>query len=397
MPVRIYEIAKKLNLESRFVLVRAKELGISAAKVPSSSLDKITAEYLEQQLLPHAQATPPAPAQDFTPVTIIRVPAPVIEEPRGDAESDSRYHDEPASADSGTAETHAEPSFSRAPHFGQNDEPAHFRASEPDSGPALSMGSPSAPPPVQNVPEHVAAAPTLTHPPAHPPASSDAPPAGPARPRPPDLLLRRFPRLPLSLRRDLPLPPPLPVRPRPPQVPPHPRGWVKRLVQSTFPSWVTDGPARIPAVAMAALVLPLLQARPVPLRRRETLRIRVANSPPPRIGRPHRIPPFDPVARSRLAVLVDPGKAALVLPAPALDRIGRVETIRDVPINALVIALAEPGTVDKVGVRVSRPVPPDRPNPNCTPTRRSSSFARPSWSASWPKSWVASRSRSLPT
>lgn len=190
MPVRIYEIAKKLNLESRFVLVRAKELGISAAKVPSSSLDKITAEYLEQQLLPHAQATPPAPAQDFTPVTIIRVPDPVIEEPRGDAESDSRYHDEPASADSGTAETHAEPSFSRAPHFGQNDEPAHFRASEPDSGPALSMGSPSAPPPVQNVPEHVAAAPTLTHPPAHPPASSDAPPRGPgatetARPAPP--------------------------------------------------------------------------------------------------------------------------------------------------------------------------------------------------------------------
>ena len=50
MPIRIYEIAKKLNLESKFVLVKAKELGIAAAKVPSSSLDKITGEYLEEQL-----------------------------------------------------------------------------------------------------------------------------------------------------------------------------------------------------------------------------------------------------------------------------------------------------------------------------------------------------------
>ena len=50
MPVRIYDIAKKLGLESKEVLAKAKELGIAAAKVPSSSLDKITAEYLEEQL-----------------------------------------------------------------------------------------------------------------------------------------------------------------------------------------------------------------------------------------------------------------------------------------------------------------------------------------------------------
>src|SRR4249920_3411530 len=54
MPVRIYDLAKKLGLESKEVLVKAKELGISAAKVPSSSLDKITAEYLEEQLVPRA-------------------------------------------------------------------------------------------------------------------------------------------------------------------------------------------------------------------------------------------------------------------------------------------------------------------------------------------------------
>ena len=49
MPVRIYDISKKLGLENKDILSMAKELGISAAKVPSSSLDKITAEYLEDR------------------------------------------------------------------------------------------------------------------------------------------------------------------------------------------------------------------------------------------------------------------------------------------------------------------------------------------------------------
>src|SRR6478672_7798704 len=64
MPVRIYDLAKKLGLESKEVLARAKELGITSAKVPSSSLDKITAEYLESQFTPRAKAPeePKAPA-----------------------------------------------------------------------------------------------------------------------------------------------------------------------------------------------------------------------------------------------------------------------------------------------------------------------------------------------
>src|SRR5437870_13318263 len=49
MPVRIYDIAKKLGIETRVVLAKAKELGIEA-RVPSSSLDKVTAEYIENQL-----------------------------------------------------------------------------------------------------------------------------------------------------------------------------------------------------------------------------------------------------------------------------------------------------------------------------------------------------------
>jgi class 3 adenylate cyclase len=48
--VRIYDLAKKLGIESKLVLAKAKELGCAAAKVPSSTLDKITADYLEQQL-----------------------------------------------------------------------------------------------------------------------------------------------------------------------------------------------------------------------------------------------------------------------------------------------------------------------------------------------------------
>ncbi|MBE0543149.1 MAG: translation initiation factor IF-2 N-terminal domain-containing protein, partial [Verrucomicrobia bacterium] len=50
MPVRIYDISKKLGLENKLVLAKAKDLGIAAARVASSSLDKITAEYLEDQL-----------------------------------------------------------------------------------------------------------------------------------------------------------------------------------------------------------------------------------------------------------------------------------------------------------------------------------------------------------
>ena len=76
MPVRIYEIAKKLNLESKFVLNKAKELGIAAAKVPSSTLDKITAEFLEEQLAPLAKPVEPPKPVEVVPVTIIHAPPP---------------------------------------------------------------------------------------------------------------------------------------------------------------------------------------------------------------------------------------------------------------------------------------------------------------------------------
>jgi translation initiation factor IF-2 len=89
MPVRIYDISKKLGLENKQVLSKAKELGITAARVASSSLDKITAEYLEQQLLiahperaaAQAQTAPatPAPAK-HEPIVVVSAPPPAAVE-----------------------------------------------------------------------------------------------------------------------------------------------------------------------------------------------------------------------------------------------------------------------------------------------------------------------------
>jgi len=89
MPVRIYDLAKKLGVESKIVLAKAKELDIAAAKVPSSSLDKITAEFLEQQFrasFPQTSATvatPPSPPPPTppAPITVITEHLPPAAEP----------------------------------------------------------------------------------------------------------------------------------------------------------------------------------------------------------------------------------------------------------------------------------------------------------------------------
>ena len=82
MPVRIYDIAKKLGIESKDVLARARALGITAAKVPSSSLDKITAEYLENELggVPAAPAAGP-PAAPAEPILITAPPPEIVVPP----------------------------------------------------------------------------------------------------------------------------------------------------------------------------------------------------------------------------------------------------------------------------------------------------------------------------
>ncbi|MFO1487205.1 MAG: translation initiation factor IF-2 [Verrucomicrobiota bacterium] len=88
MPVRIYEISKKLGLDNKVILTKAKALGIAAAKVPSSSLDKITAEYLEDEIRKehpeiNTAATPPPPPPPPPPVNepIVVITAPKPEPP----------------------------------------------------------------------------------------------------------------------------------------------------------------------------------------------------------------------------------------------------------------------------------------------------------------------------
>ena len=76
MPVRIYEIAKKVGIPSKEVLAKAKELGITNAKVASSTLDKITAEYLEEKI---AGTKEPEPEPVPVAVEPIIITAPVEE------------------------------------------------------------------------------------------------------------------------------------------------------------------------------------------------------------------------------------------------------------------------------------------------------------------------------
>ncbi|MGA2802109.1 MAG: translation initiation factor IF-2 [Verrucomicrobiota bacterium] len=87
MPVRIYDISKKLGLENKKIIAKARSLGIAAARVPSSSLDKITAEFLEEELFkeypdlakkfvapPVAETPKPAPVEEK--IVLITAPPP---------------------------------------------------------------------------------------------------------------------------------------------------------------------------------------------------------------------------------------------------------------------------------------------------------------------------------
>jgi translation initiation factor IF-2 len=89
MPVRIYDISKKLGLENKEIISKAKALGITAAKVASSSLDKISAEYLEGELLKDhpdlavkfaapTPAEPPKPPPVEEKIVVITAPPPEV-------------------------------------------------------------------------------------------------------------------------------------------------------------------------------------------------------------------------------------------------------------------------------------------------------------------------------
>ena len=104
MPVRIYEIAKKAGIPSKDVLAKAKELGITNAKVASSTLDKITAEYLEEQII-GTQESVPAPEQTTATAEPVIITAPE-EEPEEEEEEEAKESTEPEEAQ----DTEEEPS-----------------------------------------------------------------------------------------------------------------------------------------------------------------------------------------------------------------------------------------------------------------------------------------------
>ena len=114
MPVRIYEIAKKVGIPSKEVLAKAKELGITNAKVASSTLDKITAEYLEEQIAgkPEPEAPAEEPQAAAEPVIIT---APVEEETPQETEADEEAPDEPQAEEAEPAPTEEEPTEPEKP------------------------------------------------------------------------------------------------------------------------------------------------------------------------------------------------------------------------------------------------------------------------------------------
>ena len=135
MPVRIYEIAKKLGVESKEVLAKAKELGIAAAKVPSSSLDKITAEYLEQELgedssRPSRANPPPAPPP---PTPGRHLAARAAEFPRRLRRRTACHRPAPAEPPAASRSLRRNPLRLRSRHQRPSLSPARLRAAHPSS------------------------------------------------------------------------------------------------------------------------------------------------------------------------------------------------------------------------------------------------------------------------
>ncbi len=139
MPVRIYDIAKKLGITSKEVITRAKEIGIANARVPSSSLDKITAEYLEQQIggppEPEIAEEPAEPSADEG-IVIVTAPAepPPAEEP---AETEVAIDSPETAAEEGLSlDTDAPPIEETAPPEDEPAEPEMAEAAVEEDEPA---------------------------------------------------------------------------------------------------------------------------------------------------------------------------------------------------------------------------------------------------------------------
>lgn len=240
MPVRIYDLAKKLGLESKEVLVKAKELGISGARVASSSLDKITAEYLEEQLTQGrpagTESAPLTPVDSGNPETsavphhaLPPEPEPVIEVIKvAPAEPAATPLEVVAPVASASAELRAAPPAAESAPLASPaaHAPVEEKAAAPGmvADPALAAETaiPTTLPPAAPVP------------PAPPAAVPPPPPAPPAGPRIGDKV--GFIQLPLSGRsgRGDRSTPPAPVPARGPGGPARPMGQERGRFQGNF-------------------------------------------------------------------------------------------------------------------------------------------------------------------
>ena len=140
MPVRIYEIAKKVGIPSKEVLAKAKELGIANAKVASSTLDKITAEYLEEQIVgkpePEAPAEEPQAAAEPVIITApVEEAAPQEAEAAEDSsEETSTEETEPATEEEATEDAEPEAPAEEAEDQAEPAEPAEEEEKDSDLG-----------------------------------------------------------------------------------------------------------------------------------------------------------------------------------------------------------------------------------------------------------------------
>ena len=140
MPVRIYEIAKKIGIPSKEVLAKAKELGIANAKVASSTLDKITAEYLEEQIAgkpePEAPAEEPQAAAEPVIITApVEEAAPQEAEAAEDSsEETSTEETEPATEEEATEDAEPEAPAEEAEDPAEPAEPAEEEDKDSDLG-----------------------------------------------------------------------------------------------------------------------------------------------------------------------------------------------------------------------------------------------------------------------
>ena len=140
MPVRIYEIAKKVGIPSKEVLAKAKELGIANAKVASSTLDKITAEYLEEQIAgkPEPEAPAEEPQAAAEPVIITAPVEEAAPQEAGAAEDSSEEtsteETEPATEEEATEDAEPEAPAEEAEDQAEPAEPAEEEEKDSDLG-----------------------------------------------------------------------------------------------------------------------------------------------------------------------------------------------------------------------------------------------------------------------